>query len=83
LLQVTLFDGQVCWLNPDHILMIEARPDTLIRFANGEKWLVRESVSLIQERFIHYKQACFQSLHRPEVSLASEADEPSASPPAM
>lgn len=56
MLKLTLIDGQPCWIHPDHIMMIEARPDTLLRLTNGEKWLVRESVDEIREAFIAIKQ---------------------------
>jgi flagellar protein FlbD len=62
LIPVTLFDGQACWLNPDHIIMIEARPDTIIRLSTGEKWLVQESVEELRIRFTTYKQQCHTAL---------------------
>ncbi|MFN7310622.1 MAG: flagellar FlbD family protein [Vampirovibrionales bacterium] len=72
MIPLTLLDGQPCWINPDHILMIEARPDTLIRLSNGEKWIVKESVQAVQEAFIAYKRACFTTLTIP---LASETSD--------
>jgi uncharacterized protein YlzI (FlbEa/FlbD family) len=43
--------------------MLEARPDTLIRLSNGEKWLVKETVATIQAAFLDYKRQCVPSSH--------------------
>ena len=65
MIPLTLLDGQTCWINPDHILMVEARPDTLIRLTNGEKWLVKESIQAVQDAFLNHKRACFSALTLP------------------
>ncbi len=62
MIPLTLLDGHPCWINPDHILMIEARPDTMIRLDNGEKWIVKESVQAVQDAFLAYKRACYSAL---------------------
>lgn len=67
---ITLMDGHTCWINPDHILMLEARPDTLIRLINGEKWLVKESIETLQERFYAHKRRCFEATVLPADSDA-------------
>jgi uncharacterized protein YlzI (FlbEa/FlbD family) len=73
MISLTLLDGQPCWINPDHILMIEARPDTLIRLSNGEKWIVKESVQAVQDSFLAYKRACFTALTLPVSTEAPDA----------
>jgi len=65
MIPLTLLDGQPCWINPDHILMIEARPDTMVRLSNGEKWIVKESIQAVQDAFLAYKRACFNALTLP------------------
>lgn len=60
MLRFTLLNNQPCWINPDHMVMLEARPDTLIRLSNGEKWLVKESVPQVQAAFMAYKQRIHQ-----------------------
>ena len=63
MIPLTLLDGHTCWINPDYILMLEARPDTLIRLSNGEKWLVKETVATVQAAFLDYKRQCVPSSH--------------------
>jgi flagellar protein FlbD len=66
MIPVTLFDGNPCWINPDHILMLESRPDTLLRLSNGEKWLVKESIEELQARFLAFKQAVYALHPKPQ-----------------
>jgi flagellar protein FlbD len=60
MMELVLLDGQVIYLNPDHLLKVEGTPDTLLTLSTGDKWLVRESVAVVRERFMAYQQACFQ-----------------------
>jgi uncharacterized protein YlzI (FlbEa/FlbD family) len=73
MIPLTLLDGHPCWINPDHILMIEARPDTMIRLDNGEKWIVKESVQAVQDAFLAYKRACYSALALPVSIPAPDA----------
>jgi len=69
MIQVTLFDGNTCWLNPDHILMLESRPDTHIRLTTGEKWLVKESIEELQSRFLAFKQTIYALHPKPQMTV--------------
>jgi flagellar protein FlbD len=47
-------DDRVVVLNAELIKMVEAIPDTLITFINGDTLMVRESVSDVVRRAIDY-----------------------------
>jgi flagellar protein FlbD len=63
MIELTLLNGSICWFHPDHILTMEATPDTVLRLSNGEKWLVKESCAEVCQRFIAYQH----QKQRPEV----------------
>ena len=54
MITVTRFDERVVVLNTDLIKMIEAIPDTIITFINGDTLLVRESVDEVVRRAIDH-----------------------------
>ena len=47
MVKLTKLDGHVCWINPDHIVQMEANPDTMLLLDNGSKVLVREGIDTI------------------------------------
>ncbi|MBY0449188.1 MAG: flagellar FlbD family protein [Cyanobacteria bacterium] len=49
------------YVNPDQLLTVESTPDSVITLANGEKHMVRESVSNIVEQFQEYKKSLYQN----------------------
>lgn len=54
MISLTRLDERVVVLNADLIKMIEATPDTLITFINGDTLMVREPVSEVVRRAIDY-----------------------------
>ncbi|MEK7355978.1 MAG: flagellar FlbD family protein [Bdellovibrionota bacterium] len=44
-------------MNPDLIRTVEAAPDTLIKFIDGETLMVRESVEELSNRFSRFKRS--------------------------
>lgn len=56
MLALTEFSGRPFWLNPDHLLRMDAKPDTTLTLTSGDKVLVRESTEEVMERFVAYKQ---------------------------
>ena len=51
---VTRLDGRVVVLNADLIKCLEATPDTLVTFINGDTVMVRDTVEEVVERAIDY-----------------------------
>lgn len=54
MITVTRLDERVVVLNADLIKMVEATPDTLITFINGDTLMVREPVNEVVRRAIDY-----------------------------
>lgn len=57
MIEITRFNGSSLYINPELILSVEQTPDTVITMTNGDKFVVKESVSAIVERFMTYKRA--------------------------
>ena len=72
MLELTEFSGTPFWLNPDHVIRIDARPDTIITLHTGDKVLVREDVPTVKRRFIEYKQL----IHSPSAGLVASNELP-------
>jgi flagellar protein FlbD len=56
MITLTKLDQSEILINLDSIKYIEAIPDTLIRFLNGESVMVRESLQEIEVRVTMHKQ---------------------------
>ena len=54
MITVTRLDKRVVVVNAEHIKMLEATPDTIITFLNGDTIIVRESVEEVVRRAIEY-----------------------------
>jgi flagellar protein FlbD len=54
MITLTRLDERVVVLNADLIKMVEATPDTLITFINGDTLMVREPVTEVVRRAIDY-----------------------------
>ena len=46
-------------VNPDLIAFIEETPDTMITLSNGEKLIVKETVSEVIRRILNYRRSIF------------------------
>ena len=56
MLKLTRLNGEVIFINADHIELLECTPDTIITLVNGRKYIVREPVENVVLAFIKYKQ---------------------------
>ena len=54
MIELTRFNGEHFVLNADHIEMVEATPDTLIRLLNGKKIIVKETVEQVVRSALDY-----------------------------
>lgn len=57
MIPLTRSDGSAVLVNPDRIELVEETPDTVITLADGRKLLVRETASLVAERFRLYQRS--------------------------
>ena len=56
MIEVTRFNGSICFVNPDMILFVEPTPDTIITLTTGDKVLVKETPEEVLERFVALKR---------------------------
>lgn len=56
MLTVTRINGIEIHINPDLVMFVEATPDTVITLTNGDKWMVKESVPEVIQRFKTFKR---------------------------
>jgi flagellar protein FlbD len=61
MIDVTRLDGRPFTINADMIEVIESNPDTFIRLANGNSYLVRESRQEVVARVIAFRQRVFRA----------------------
>jgi flagellar protein FlbD len=55
MIELTRLNGNLMLLNSDLIKTAEASPDTMLTLINGEKLIVREELSEVLERVLHYR----------------------------
>ena len=60
MIKVTKLNNKEYVLNSDLIETVESTPDTIITTANGNKYVVRETVEEIVERVADFKRRAFQ-----------------------
>ncbi len=56
MIRVTRLDGNAIVLNAEQIQSVENTPDTMIVMLNGSRWMVKDSVDEIVEKFHEYKR---------------------------
>lgn len=56
MIELTKLNGAQVLVNPDLIRTVEAAPDTLITFTDGETLMVREPVKEVSARFTRFKK---------------------------
>ncbi len=61
MLKFTRLNDTQFYVNPDQLLTVESTPDSVITLANGEKHMVRESLSEIIDQFQKYKKSLYQN----------------------
>jgi flagellar protein FlbD len=55
MIKVTRLDGSEMYINEDLFEIIEETPDTHITLTNGNRYLVRESASVLMEKIVCFK----------------------------
>jgi flagellar protein FlbD len=64
MIEVTRLNGNSMLLNSDLIKTAEASPDTMLTLINGEKMIVRESLSVIMNRVLAYRATLLANVAR-------------------
>jgi len=57
MIQLTKINGHQITLNPDLIEYIEETPDTVITLTNNDKIVVKDRMTEIIEKVVHYRRA--------------------------
>lgn len=58
MIEVSKINGKPVLVNPDLIRFIEASPDTVLIFTDGERLMVQDKPDGILQKIIRYRQAC-------------------------
>lgn len=56
MIQLTKINGHQITLNPDLIEYIEETPDTVITLANNDKIIVKDRMTEIIDKVVHYRR---------------------------
>jgi flagellar protein FlbD len=59
MITVTRLNNVSIVVNPELIAFIEETPDTIITLSNGEKLIVKETVSEVIRRILNYRRSIF------------------------
>ena len=62
MIQLTRFNGEVIYINAELIEMVEATPDTVLKFTTGNKLVVQETVEEICKLVLEYKREIFKGI---------------------
>jgi len=69
MIYLTRLDGQELVVNAEHILTVEATPDTVLHLTTGLRLMVREPVAAVVERVAAWRRRLVDG---PEIVHASE-----------
>jgi flagellar protein FlbD len=58
MIEVSRLNGARLMVNPDLIRYIEATPDTVLTFTDGEKLMVRDRPDEIVEKIVEFRRNC-------------------------
>jgi flagellar protein FlbD len=58
MIEVSKLNGSPLMVNPDLIRYIEATPDTVLTFTDGEKLVVREQPREILDKIVEFRRNC-------------------------
>lgn len=70
MIKVTRLQGMEIYLNPDLILSLECTPDTVLTLTTGEKYVLRDKLQDVLDRFVDYKR----TIGTPRVSTVPNLD---------
>jgi flagellar protein FlbD len=58
MIEVSKVNGKPVLVNPDLIRFIEATPDTVLTFTDGERLMVQDKPDEIVQRIIRFRRSC-------------------------
>ena len=58
MIQMTRLDGKELVVNADHVLSVEATPDTVVVLTTGDHLMVREPVEELVEKVAAWRRRC-------------------------
>lgn len=58
MIEVSKINGKPVFVNPDLIRFIEATPDTVLTFVDGERIMVRDEPQEIVEKIVRFRRSC-------------------------
>jgi flagellar protein FlbD len=58
MIELYKLNGTIVFVNPDLIRVIEATPDTVLSFLDGDKMMVRDRPQEIIEKIVSFRRRC-------------------------
>jgi flagellar protein FlbD len=58
MIELSKINGKPVLVYPDLIRFIEATPDTVLTFTDGERMMVRDEPNAILEKIIRFRRSC-------------------------
>lgn len=58
MIELSKLNGSAVLVNPDLIRVIEATPDTVVTFTDGEKLMVKDRPKEIVEKIVRFRRDC-------------------------
>ncbi len=55
-------NGSSFMVNPDHIEIVEATPDTVVLLTNGHRYVITETPEEVRRRIVAYRREIFSEL---------------------
>ncbi len=66
---LTRLNNDMVAVNPDHIALCEAKPDTTLSLFGGDRLIVRESIADLLARVVEYRRATGRPTECPHLPL--------------
>jgi flagellar protein FlbD len=57
MIHVIRLNGSDMYVNPDLILTLEETPDTVLTMTNGEKYVLKDKIQDVIQRYVDYKRS--------------------------
>lgn len=56
MIELSRMNGEKIWINPEQILWVEAKPDSILTFLDRKTLIVRETPDVIRARILEHHQ---------------------------
>ena len=75
MIELSRMNGEKIWINPEQILWIEAKPDSIVTFLDRKTLIVRETPDVIRTRIVEHHQKIYSAGGNKECSTLQQFSE--------